>query len=238
MKPSTGFTAVVLAGGQGSRLLPHTAEIPKPLVPVGERPIVEYLLKRLKKSGITRVVMAVNHMADLIEAQLGDGSRLGIEITYSREAEPLSTVAPLKLIDDLPDNFIVANGDVLTDLDIAAVYDRHCRNHAVLTVAVYHRTEKIDYGAMELAPDNRVTSFREKPEYSFDVSMGIYVFARRALDFVPDRRPFGFDQLMFKLLEQRQKVMAYPYDGYWLDIGRPSDYRQAQEDIERIKSLW
>lgn len=237
MSAASPLTAVVLAGGKGSRLLPHTAEIPKPLVPVGDRPIVEYLLARLKAAGVKRVVMAVNHLAGLIEERLGDGSRFGLDISYSHEDRPLSTVAPLKLIADLPEHFIVANGDILTDLDVAAVYRAHLESGALLTVAVYRRTENIDYGVLEIAPDNSVTSFSEKPDYSFVVSMGIYVFSKAALEYVPDDGPFGFDQLMFALLGARQKVMVYPYDGYWLDIGRPSDYARAQADIEKVKGL-
>jgi len=237
MSQAAPLTAVVLAGGKGSRLLPHTAEIPKPLVPIGDRPIVEYLLARLRKAGVKRVVIAVNHMAELIEQAIGDGSRYGLAVTYSRENQPLSTVAPLKLIPDLPEQFIVANGDILTDLDIGSLYRAHVESDALLTVAVYRRTENIDYGVLEIAPDHTVTSFSEKPDYSFVVSMGIYVFSRAALEYVPDDGPFGFDQLMFALLGARQKVQAYPYDGYWLDIGRPSDYARAQADIDKVKGL-
>ncbi len=229
--------AVILAGGKGSRLLPHTLEIPKPLVPVGDRPIIEILLKQLRKAGVVRVHIAVNHLAHLIRSVVGDGSRFGLEIIYSVENEPLSTVGPLKLIDDLPERFIVANGDILSDLDVAKLFDYHCRHRAALTVASYRRSEQIDYGALETAPDNSVTGFAEKPFYEFTVSMGIYVFSRDVLRFVPDNTPFGFDELMYKLLAERQKVMSYPYDGYWLDIGRPADYVQAQKDIEKIAGL-
>ena len=237
MSDSTPLTAVVLAGGKGSRLLPHTAEIPKPLVPVGDRPIVEYMLARLKKAGAKRVVMAVNHMAGLIEKGLGDGSKFGLDLEYSHEERSLSTVAPLKLIADLPDHFVVCNADVLTDLDIAALFRTHAESGAMLTVAVYRRTENIDYGVLEMAPDLTVTSFSEKPDYSFVVSMGVYVFSKAALAYVPDDGPFGFDQLMFALLGARQKMQAYPYDGYWLDIGRPDDYEVANQDIDRIEGL-
>ncbi len=236
-KSKRELTAVVLAGGQGSRLMPHTAEIPKPLVEVGGKPIVEYLLAQLKKGGVGRVVVAVNHMAGQIEACLGDGSRFGLRLEYSHETEPLSTVAPLKLIDNLPDNFIVVNGDVLCDLDLRALYDSHVARGAGLTVATHAGKEKIDYGVMELDAENRVTTFVEKPYYSFIVSTGLYVFNRLVLDYVPDGEPFGFDHLMLTLLERKRDVHAYPYDGFWLDIGRPSDYERACEDIERVKKL-
>lgn len=230
--------AVVLAGGQGSRLRPYTAAIPKPLVPVGDQPIVEILLRQLKRGGVSRVHMAVNHMAGMIEDVLGDGSRLGLEIRYSREEQPLSTVAPITLIKNLPEHFIVANGDVLTDMCVGTMYQHHVESGAELTVATYFREEPIDYGVIEAGEDNVVTGFREKPSYSFTVSMGLYVFSRSVLDLVPEGKAFGFDHLMLAMLEQKRRVMAYPFDGYWLDIGRPSDYEQAQMDIERIRHLF
>ena len=232
------LTAVVLAGGKGSRLMPHTAEIPKPLVEVGDKPIVEYLLSQLKKGGVGRVIMAVNHMAEQIEEQLGDGSKFGVQIEYSHESKPLSTAGPLKQIPDLPDDFIVANSDILSDLDIAALYDAHLARRAGLTVATYEGIEKIDYGVLEIDSDNSVIAFSEKPDYSFIVSMGLYVFNRSVLEYVPDDKPYGFDQLILKLLRYKRKVYAYPYDGYWLDIGRPADYAKAQADVERIKELF
>jgi len=226
------LTAVVLAGGKGNRLMPHTAELPKPLVEVGGRPVVEYLLQRLKRGGVGRVIMAVNHMADQIERRLGDGSQFGLQIKYSHEPAPLSTVGPLRLIKDLPENFVVANGDILTDLDIGALYRYHLERRAELTVATYRGTEKIDFGVMETDSENTVTAFREKPDYHFIVSMGIYVFNRSVLDLVPHNQPFGFDELMLTMLERHRRVLAYPYDGYWLDIGRPADYEKAQGEID------
>ncbi|MBU0982652.1 MAG: NTP transferase domain-containing protein [candidate division Zixibacteria bacterium] len=229
--------AVILAGGQGRRLLPHTAEIPKPLVPVGDRPIVEILLGQLKKAGVTRVHMAVNHLADMIESALGDGSRLGLEIRYSHEPAPLSTVAPLKLIPDLPDNFLVINGDILTDLDVGRLYDLHTSKGVALTVATHARSETIDYGVITTGPDNVVRGFAEKPHYDFVVSMGVYVFARRLLTVVPEAVPYGFDDLMAELLKNGEPVLTCPYDGYWLDVGRPADYEQAQRDITTLDFL-
>jgi len=231
------LTAVVLAGGRGSRLMPHTTEIPKPLVEIGGRPAVEYLLGQLKKGGVGRVIIAVSHMADQIESRLGDGSRFGLRIEYSHEPKPLSTVGPLKLIKDLPENFAVANGDILSDLKVGALYSDHLKHSAELTVATYEGTERIDYGVIEFESDGRVVSFTEKPDYSFVVSMGIYVFNRSVLDLVPDNEPYGFDQLMLDMLRHQRRVFAYPYGGFWRDIGRPADYEKAQGDIERIRAL-
>ncbi len=232
------LTAVILAGGIGSRLMPHTAEIPKPLVEIGGKPVVEYLLSRLKLGGVTRVVMAVNHLAEQIEACLGDGSRLGLQIEYSREPEALSTAGPLKLIDNLPENFIVANGDIISDIDIAALYGSHLDRQAGLTVATYQGREKIDYGVLQTGDNDAIVGFEEKPDYTYTVSMGIYVFNRSVLEHVPDKGPYGFDQLILKLLGQREaKVYAYPFDGYWLDVGRPSDYVRAQAEVELIRGM-
>jgi len=229
--------AVILAGGKGARLKPHTEEIPKPLVPVGGKPIVEILLSRMKDLGVTEVVMCVNHLADLIEKALGDGSRLGLNIRYSHEDQPLSTVAPLKLIDNLQDNFLVANGDILTDLDFAKLYQHHLDQKAQITVATHRRLNKIDYGVIGTNDEGVAVSFEEKPVFDFEVSMGVYVFSKSILSLVPEGAPFGFDHLMLKMLEENLPINTYSYDGYWMDIGRPEDYAQAQRDIENNRGL-
>jgi len=229
--------AVILAGGKGSRLMPHTVETPKPMVPVGGRPIIEILLSRFQKAGVTKAHLAVNHLAEQIEAHLGDGSKLGLTIDYSKEDQPLSTVGPIKLIPNLPDNFIVANGDVLTDLNVKELFDFHLERGAELTVATFHREDRIDYGVLITDFDNAVTGFIEKPTYSLQVSMGIYVFSKSILDVVPEGKPFGFDELVLEMFRQERKVMSYRYTGYWRDIGRPEDYAQVQEDIVEIKGL-
>jgi len=228
--------AVILAGGKGTRLRPYTTDLPKPLVPIGKQPVIEILLGQLKKAGVTKAHLAVNHLAHLIQSVLGDGSKYGLDIDYSVEKQPLSTVGPLKLIDNLPEHFIVANGDILTDLDVAKLYEDHVQSGAIVTVATYKRTEKIDYGVLDIGEDGIVSGFSEKPSYHFSVSMGIYIFSWAVLDLVPESKPFGFDDLMYLLLERSEKVRAFPFDGYWLDIGRPDDYEQALRDIDKIKS--
>jgi NDP-sugar pyrophosphorylase family protein len=168
----------------------------------------------------------------MLEEVLADGSRFGLDIKFWNEQKPLSTVGPLRQIDKLSDNFIVANGDVLTDLDLAELYRYHLKSNSRLTVATYKRPTKIDYGVLEVGDDRRATGFREKPVYDFTVSMGIYVFSRSLLDDLPLEEPFGFDDLMYRMLEGNEPVTTYPYDGYWLDIGRPEDLVQANRDIE------
>jgi NDP-sugar pyrophosphorylase family protein len=227
--------AIILAGGKGTRLKPYTTVIPKPLVPLGEKAILQILIERLKKFGFTDLVLCVNHMADLIMAFLGDGKKYGVKVKYSFEDKPLNTVAPLKLIKNLPQNFLVMNGDLLTDLDLRKMYQHHMKKKSLITVATYHRKVKIDFGVIEVDRKNNVAvGFREKPEYDYDVSMGVYVFNKKVLDFVPYNRPFGFDQLMLTLLDNKEKVNLYPYNGYWLDIGRPDDYEKANEDLQKM----
>ncbi len=229
--------AVILAGGKGSRLLPHTAETPKPMVPIGGKPIIEILLARFHMAGVKKVYLAVNHLAEQIESHLGDGSGLGLEIVYSKEAKPLSTVGPIRLIKGLPEAFIVANGDVLTDLNVKDLFDYHLERKAELTVATCLREDRVDYGVLETDPDNTVTRFTEKPPYSFRVSMGIYVFSRSILELVPEGEPYGFDQLVLELLRREGRLISYPYTGYWQDIGRPEDYARVQEDVRTVKGL-
>lgn len=229
--------AVVLAGGKGTRLKPFTRALPKPLVPVGERPIIEILLAQLRRGGITHVHVAVHHLAHLIMAVLGDGKRLGLTINYSLEKSELSTIGPVKLIPDLPETFLVCNGDILTDIEVSRLFEAHEKSGARLTVATTTRAEQVDYGIIETDENGFVMGFSEKPERAYTVSMGIYVFSRSLLELVPGGRPYGFDDLMADLLSADERINTYPYDGYWMDIGRPDDYEQAQRDIERIDGL-
>ncbi len=226
--------AVILAGGKGTRLKPYTITLPKPLVPVGEEPIMKLLLESLKKQGIKETVICVNHMGNLIEAYFGDGSEYGMQIRYSREQKPLGTVAPIKLIQGLPEDFLVMNGDVLTNLSFRKLFLEHKINDAILTVATHARNVHIDYGVIGHDPDYFVNSFVEKPDYDVNVCMGIYAFNKRVFDYVPENTYFGFDDLMHKLLDNGEKVKIFEHKGYWLDIGSPEDYEKANEDVYRV----
>ncbi len=229
--------AVILAGGQGTRLRPHTAEIPKPLMPVGGIPIVEILLRQMHRTGVTQVCLAVNHLSEQIIKTIGGGEKYGFKIKYSKEELPLSTVGPLKLIKNLGDNFIVANADVLTDLNFKTLFDYHLQMKANLTVATYARPNPIDFGVITVDDNGLAVGFSEKPVFNFVVSMGIYVFSKSILKYVPDKAPFGFDNLMFTLLDNGIPIHTFPFSGYWLDIGRPDDYQKANDDIDRITEL-
>lgn len=222
--------AIILAGGKGTRLRPYTHVFPKPLAPVGERPILAILVERLKRCGVHDLVFCVSHMAELLMAYFGDGEKYGVSIRYSHEETPLGTIGPLKLIRDLPENFLLMNGDLLTDIDFRELYHHHCAQGALATVGTYKRQVYIDFGVMEVR-EGRVTGFVEKPSYDYNVSMGVYAFKREVLDFVPPDQPFGFDRLMLKLLEENQKIAVYRHNGYWLDIGRREDFEKANDDI-------
>ena len=227
--------AIILAGGKGTRLKPYTTIIPKPLVPLGNKAILEILIGRLKKYGITDLTLCVNHLSNLIMAYFGNGKKWGVDIKYSLEHEFLSTVAPIKLIKDLPENFLVMNGDLLTDLDFIELYNYHLENESLITVATYKRTAKVDFGVIEIDKNKNIAvEFVEKPEYELNVSMGVYVFNKKVLNFVPDKQPFGFDDLMQVLIAKNKNIKIYFYDGYWLDIGRPEDYEKANEDIGKL----
>jgi len=223
--------AVILAGGKGTRLRPFTATLPKPLVPVGDRAILDVVLAQLRKAGVERVTIAVNHLAQLIMAYFGEGGRVGLKIDYSLEDKPLSTIAPLKLIKDLPENFFVMNGDVLSDLDFEKFQKFHADNDADITVATYERDSKIDFGVLQVDANRGIVGFEEKPSYHFSVSMGVYLVNRRLLEIVPDDTAFGFDDLMLACIAQGRRALSFPHSGYWLDIGRPDDYAKANEKI-------
>ena len=232
---STPRMAVILAGGLGSRLRPYTVVLPKPLMPVGDMPILEIIIKQLARHGITRIILAVNHQAALMRAFFGEGERLGVSITYSLETKPLGTMGPLRLMPSLPDNFIVMNGDVLCDLDFASFVDRHEQEQRLFTISAARREQLIDYGVLVSSAAGRLTGFSEKPKTNYLVSMGVYCVSRRVLDWIPDDQPFGFDQLMLKLIAANHAVKVEPHEGYWLDIGRPDDYYRAIEDWPRLR---
>ncbi len=227
--------AIILAGGKGTRLRPYTTTIPKPLVPVGELSIMEIVIRQLKRCGFDHITVAVNHQANLIRAFFEDGKRWGIFIDYSMEDKPLSTMGPLQLIDDLPDYFLVMNGDILTDINYAGFYDLHIESGAIGTIATYQRDAKIDFGVLQYeGAQHRINGFVEKPVEHFNVSMGIYMLSREIMRYIPAGVPFGFDDLMLKLIAEQQDVRAYPFNGYWLDIGRPDDYDRANQESDSI----
>ncbi len=227
--------AVILAGGKGTRLKPYTTLVPKPLVPLGGRcAILEVVLLQLAGAGFDHVTLAVNHLANLIQAYFGRGEKWGITIDYSLEDKPLSTIGPLALIEDLPANFLVMNGDILCDLDYRTFYSRHVDSDADVSVSANRRQVKIDFGVLEYNSANRLTGFKEKPAYDFDVSMGIYCLSRRVLKDLTPGEPYGFDNLMLDGLDCGRDIRIYPFSGFWLDIGRPEDYEYADTNFDEL----
>ena len=224
---------MILAGGRGTRLRPYTVVLPKPLMPIGDYPVLEVIIRQLAEHGFSQVTMAVNHQANLIQAFFRDGSQWGINIDYSLESEPLSTIGPVALIQDLPDNFLLMNGDVLTDLDFRTFLDHHINNQQLFTVSAARRIETIDYGVLHVNALGHLERFQEKPTTEHLVSMGVYGVSRRLFDRVPVGRKYGFDDLMYDLIEAGSTVNVEVHDGYWLDIGRPDDYARAIEEFER-----
>ncbi|MEO5691686.1 MAG: nucleotidyltransferase family protein [Usitatibacter sp.] len=227
--------AVILAGGKGTRLRPYTVVLPKPLMPIGDYPILEVVLRQLASHGFDHITIAVNHQAELIRAFFGDGSKWSVRVDYSLEREALGTMGPLRLISDLPPHFLVMNGDVLTDLDYSAFHDAHARNERLFTISSHRREHRIDYGVLVSDADGALLEFREKPASAYEVSMGVYMVSREVLRHVPGAGPYGFDHLMRDLLAAGERVHVQPFDGYWLDIGRPDDYMQAIEEFAAMR---
>ena len=222
--------AVVLAGGKGTRLAPYTSVLPKPLMPIGDRSILELVIRQLRDSGISDVTLCVGYLSHLIEAVLDHRADDGVEISYVREEEALGTAAPLRLVEGLASTFIAMNGDVLTTLDYNDLIRHHRRDRNILTIATRSRPIQIDYGVLRLGSNgsrNRVQAYVEKPKVTSTVSMGIYVIEPRALSYLPDKGYFDFPDLVQALLRAGERVGAYRYDGMWFDIGRRDDYERA-----------
>jgi NDP-sugar pyrophosphorylase family protein len=198
-------------------------------------PILEIVIRQLRAAGFLQVTMAVGHLAELIMAYFGDGERWGVEINYSREEVPLGTVAPVKLIDDLPDNFLVMNGDVLTSLSYRSLYDAHVTSGAELTIACHRLNVQIDYGIIEFDGLLEVTGYREKPTFPSDVSMGVYMFSKSALDLVPSGEHMDIPTLVARLIGEGRKVRALLADCRWLDIGRHDDYARAIAIFDELR---
>lgn len=222
--------AVIQAGGKGTRLRPYTLVLPKPMMPVGNCPVIETLLKWLRKNSIKEAYVTTGHLGNLIRTYCGNGNQWDLDITYSEEPEPLGTVGALTLLrDKLDERFLMLNGDLITDLSLREFIKAHIESDALVTVATTKKEVKIDLGVLETANDKHITSFVEKPVLEFRVSMGLYVMEPPALDFIPKGVPFGFDDLMAAMLAENQSINTYEHKGLWMDIGRVEDFQRAQE---------
>jgi len=227
--------AIILAGGKGTRLAPYTAIFPKPLMPIGDVPILDVVLRQLKGHGFTKIVMAVGYLAELLETYFGNGSKYGMDIQYSRETKPLGTAGPLSLIENLTSPFLVMNGDILTTLNYSALINYHKEKEAIATIAMHKRTVDVDFGVIELNTNSEITNYIEKPNLKYLVSMGIYIFETRVLNYIKPNEKLDFPDLVKKLLGNNEKVIGYPSNDYWLDIGRYDDYQRAIDEFEENK---
>jgi NDP-mannose synthase len=225
--------AVVLAGGKGTRLRPYTHVLPKPLMPLGEEdpmPIIEVVLRQLGRFGFDDVTIITGYLTELIEAFCGDGRRFGTRVSYRREVAPLGTAGGLTLLERPADSVLVINGDILTTLDYGAMYAFHQSRHASATIASYPREVKIDFGVLQFGDDRHIlTGYQEKPEYSFEVSMGVYILSPRAWDYLSTGRPLPMPELLESMRRRGHDIHCYRQECYWLDIGRHDDYATANE---------
>ena len=228
--------AILLAGGKGTRLKPFTKILPKPLMPIGKFTILEIVIRQLKYYGFKHITITVNHQAKLIKAFFGNGKKFNVTIDYALEKKPLGTMGPLKGIKDLPDNFLVMNGDILTDLNFNKLYNIHKKNKNLFTISSYKRKDSIDYGLLKINKKNTLIKFVEKPNKIYQVSMGIYIIEKQIIKYLPNNRYFGFDHLMYKLLKLKKNVKVINHNGYWLDIGKPEDYINAIKQFKKMKN--
>lgn len=226
--------AIIMAGGKGERLLPLTKETPKPLLPVGEKPIIEHNIDRLKNYGVQHIHISVNYLAEKICDYFEDGNKKGISIKYVRETKPLGTIGAASLIDSfVHDTILLMNSDLLTNIDFADLYNEFVQSGADMAVATIPHHVDLPYAILELQ-DNTVSSLKEKPRYTYFANAGIYLFKKKLLDYLPKGEHYNATDLMEKVIAENKKLIHFPVLGYWLDIGRMSDYHKAQEDFKHI----
>ena len=235
-----GKRAIILAGGKGTRLSPYTTVLPKPLLPVGERAILEVVVRQLASFGFTHMTLAVGYLAHLVRAVIGDGTHHGVTIDYHEEDEPLGTVGALATVEGLEEAFLVMNGDILTALDYGRLLDIHRESGNLLTIASHRRIVRTEYGVLHVQEGSNETQpivgYEEKPELPYIVSMGVYVMEPRALDYIHPGAHLDLPDLVLRLLENGEQVGSYLFEGYWLDIGRHEDYERAIREYESLKA--
>lgn len=230
--------AIVLAGGLGTRLRPYTAVLPKPLMPVGDRPVLDIIVRQLKSAGCERITMSTGYLAELIEVFFGSGTKYDVAIDYFRESEPMGTVGSLGLIPDLDEDFLVMNGDILTDLDYRAFFADHLANDAVATIATRTREVEISLGVPQFGANGdatRITGFVEKPRITYEASMGVFCLSSRAVSYIEPGEHLHLPDLLLRLVANNETVRARPSTDYWLDMGQHDDYEAAVAEFERMK---
>jgi NDP-mannose synthase len=229
---------VILAGGKGTRLRPYTTIFPKPLMPINDMPILEVVLRQLKFFGFEKITISVNHLADLIQTFFGNGSKLGLDISYCMEDKPLGTAGSISLVGDITEDILVMNGDLLTTLDYGAMMRKHIDSKATATIGVFPRQVKIDFGVLDIGPAGELQQYTEKPSFEFLVSMGVNALHRSAMEFIPSAQYLDIPTLMVNLKKAGKPVLTYRSNCQWLDIGRPDDYEQALTIFEQNRHLY
>jgi len=226
---------VILAGGKGARLRPYTTIIPKPLLPVGGgMPILDVVLRQLASYGISEVHLAVGYLGELIRTYFGK-EKYGMPLHYHFDRKPLGTAGPLANIKGLDDTFVVMNGDVLSTLDLNELIKFHKSKKAIASIATYNRDVYIDFGILKIDENRYLTDYIEKPTLKYSVSMGVYLFEPAVLEYIEKGEYLDFPDLIRILISKRERVVSFPFDGYWLDIGRHEDYEKAIEEFDSIK---
>lgn len=225
------MNAVIMAGGAGTRLRPLTDDTPKPMLPVGDRPLMEIMVEQLKQAGVRRINVTTHHKLDKIVDHFGDGGAFGVEMSYLAEDRPLGTAGGLALMAPPTETTLVINGDILTQVDFRSMLVFHREHHAELTIAVGQYDLQVPYGVVECEGAD-VQRLTEKPKMRFFVNAGIYLLEPSVYALIPSGRHFDMTDLIALLLEQRRVVVSFPIREYWLDIGQPEDYQLAQEQVK------
>ena len=230
-KEMASVQALLMAGGQGNRLRPLTETLPKPMLPMGERPLLEIIVQQLRMAGINRINLAVHHESEKITQHFGDGSEFGVSISYVTEDRPLGTAGALGLMEIPRETTLVMNGDILTQVDFQAMLDFHRECRADLTVAVQRHEMKIPYGVLE-CEGTVVKGIAEKPDFNFFLNAGMYLLEPPVYGFIPAGEPYDMTDLIQHLLDEGRAVAAFPVLEYWIDIGAPEEYQRAQEFVK------
>jgi dTDP-glucose pyrophosphorylase/CBS domain-containing protein len=229
---ATDLQAVVMAGGFGTRLRPLTEDTPKPMLPVGDKPLMEHMIGQIRDAGIQKVHVTTHFLPEKITSHFGDGAAFGIDLNYVPETQPLGTAGALRLVKDRSQPLLIVNGDILTNIDFRAMREFHSEHEAKATIAATAYEVKIPYGVLD-APDGVVGRLVEKPSYTYFVNAGIYIIEADIIDLIPENTRFDMTDLMSLLIKQGGKVVSFPIREYWLDVGRPEDFARAQRDIQQ-----
>ena len=230
-----GKRAIILAGGRGIRLRPYSFVLPKPLMPIHRESILEILIKQLSYFGFSHITLAVNNRADLFKALFSNQKKYGVKIDLSIEKEDLHTIGPLTIIKKLPQNFLVINGDILTDLNFKNFYNFHNKNKSLLTICSHTIDSKIDFGVIESNKYNNLIKFKEKPINKIDISLGIYMVNKKVIKLIPKNKKFGFNNLIEIMLKNNKIVKAYKTKKLWFDIGKAKDLSEATDYFIKYK---